>query len=362
MWAVSDRFLNAIRYPHKTRTTVTVTPPGGDALTVNLKAGVVTVQANSNVRRRGNLTLEGNSATFEVLATPGAVVNIQHGLLFGNTSELIPVFTGEVVDPRQVFGNGTITVILADFGQRVARNRFTTAYQPAGATTRLSAISTVASGAFDTLDVTTTATDTGTVGAGKLWAENRWDAIRDLTTDGGSEAFFLPDGTFLIRNQPSTSDRSVWRVNAGDGGVVTDVARLRPTSQLFNQVIVRPTATDGSQTWTEQTVTVPANDPRHPDFIGSAPYFLNSPTILTAADALIAGQKKLDQLTGMIETLDLRAVANPALECGDVVRVITPNLNLETGRTFQHYVESISLDLVSGAMSLGTRSQVVVDG
>jgi hypothetical protein len=362
MWTVSERFLTAIRNPHKTRTTATITTPGGTPTTVNVKAGVVTVQASSNIRRRGNVTLEGDSSDFELLATPGAQLTIEHGVVYGNSDELIPVFTGEVVDPRQVFGDGTITVILADLGQRVARNRFTTAYQPGGATTRLSAIQSVAEGAFDTLDVTTTATDTGTVGDGKLWAENRWDAIRDLTADGGSEAFFYPDGTFIIRNQPTPSDRPVWTVNAGSGGVLKSAARFRPTSQLFNTVIVRPAATDGSQTWSEQTVTVPVGDPRHPSLIGTAPYFLNSTTILSAADAVIAGQQKLDQLTGMVETLELASVANPALECGDVVRVITPNLNLEPGRAFQHYVESISLDLGSGGMSLGTRSQVVVDG
>ena len=361
MWDVSDRFLTAIRNPHKTRTTATITTPGGDPTTINVKAGVVTVQSSSNIRRRGNVTLEGDSAHFELLATPGAQLTINHGVVYGNSDELIPVFTGEIVDPRQVFGDGTITTILADLGQRVARNRFTTAYQPSGATTRLAAIEAVAEGAFDTLDVTPTATDAGTVGAGKLWAENRWDAIRDLTADGGSEAFFYPDGSFIIRNQPTVSDRFVWTVNAGNGGVLKSAARFRPTSQLFNTVIVRPIATDGSQPWTEQTVTVPVDDPRHPTFIGTAPYFLNSPTILTATEAIAAGQRKLDQLTAAVETLQLDAVANPALECGDVVRVITPNLNIEPGRAFQHYVESISLDVGSGGMSLATRSQVVVD-
>ena len=200
MWDVTERFLSALRNPHKTTTVATVTPPGGDAVTVNVKAGVVTVQAKSNVRRRGSLTLEGNSAVFEAVATPGAVLSIQHGLSYGNTTELIPLFTGEIVDPRQVFGDGTITLVCADFGQRVARNRFTTAYAPSGSTLRLQAIEDVVSDAFDALDVTVTATDTATVGTGRLWAENRWDAVRDLTSDGGSEAFFLPDGSLLIRD------------------------------------------------------------------------------------------------------------------------------------------------------------------
>jgi hypothetical protein len=143
MWDVSERFLSAIRYPHKTRTTVTVTPPGGDAVTLNVKSGTVRVESTSNIRRRGNLTLEGDSADFETVATPGAVITINHGIVFGNSEELIPVFTGEIVDPRQGFGEGTIDVSLADLGQRVARNKFTTAYVPGSSTTRLDAIETV---------------------------------------------------------------------------------------------------------------------------------------------------------------------------------------------------------------------------
>jgi len=50
------------------------------------------------------------------------------------------------------------------------------------------------------------------------------------------------------------------------------------------------------------------------------------------------------------------------LEAGDVIRVITPNLNLEPGRAFQHFIDSLAIDLASGSMSLNTRSQVIVDG
>jgi hypothetical protein len=107
---------------------------------------------------------------------------------------------------------------------------------------------------------------------------------------------------------------------------------------------------------------VAADDPRHPDLIGTAPFFINSPTITTAAGAIAAGQRKLTQLSGTLETLNIDSIANPALEAGDVIRVFTPNLNLEPGRAFQHFIDSLTLDLASGSMSLNTRSQVIVDG
>ena len=361
MWTVSPRFLEALRYPHKTVTTCTITPPGGAATTVKVKAGTITVNSKSHVRRQGTVTLEGNSTVFELIATPGATFTIQHGLAFGNSTELIPVFTGEVANPRQEFGDGTITVTLADFGTRVSRNKFPTPYQPAGVTTRVAAISAVATGAITGLSVSTTATDTGTVGDGKLWAENRWDAIRDLTTDAEAEAFFYPDGSFLIRDIPTLTDSPVWIVNAGDGGVLKGAARFRPTNELVNRVTVRPSATDGSQTWAPQSANLADADLRSADRIGVAPVFVDSPTITTAAGALLVAQTKLNQITGMVETLQIDSVANPALECGDVIRVITPNLNREAGRVFQHFIESLSLNLSSGSMFLTTRSQVDVN-
>jgi hypothetical protein len=64
---------------------------------------------------------------------------------------------------------------------------------------------------------------------------------------------------------------------------------------------------------------------------------------------------------GTVETLAITSIANPALEANDSLRVITPRLNNEPAKIFQHFIDSYSLNLMTGDMNMATRSQVVTD-
>jgi hypothetical protein len=362
VWPVSERFLEALRSPHTLRTVVTVTPPGGVATPVEVVSGSITVDAASRVRRSGSLTLYGDQAMFELVSTPGAVVQVLHGLAFGSSVELVPVLTGELSSPAQQVGVGRISVRLVDFGQRVSRCRFTTPYLGVEAATRPATIAAVVTDAVPTVAVSNTSTDVGTVGAGRTWKENRWDVVTDLALDGGTEAFFRPDGSFTIRNAPQITDPYVWTVNAGDGGVLISAGRERTLDRLYNTVIVRSSATDGTQAWDPQTVEVTdTSSPLHSSKIGVAPYFFASPTATTSGEAVAVGQRLLERLTGLQETLSVQSISNPALEANDVVRIITPRTGVDVPEILTHFIDSISFDLVSGSMSLGTRALGVDD-
>lgn len=359
MWEVSDRFLNAIRYPHKTRTTVTLTTDDGDT-TLNLINGTIACDTNSRIRRTGTLTLDGDNTTYQKLTNPAAVITINHGLVYGNTTELIPVFTGFALNPQRRFGDGTITVSLRDYAYYMVRQSFTSPYAPSTSTTRPAAIQALIEGRTPAT-VTNTATDTGTIASDSVWTQSPWDPINQLATDGGMEVFFTPDGNAVIRDLPSLTQPPVWTATSGEFGVLETATLNTTTDMPYNQVIVRPTATDGSQTWTQQTATVAASDPRHPDNIGDVPFILESATITNASDALTLASQKLEQLTAPRGALSLTTVANPALEGNDVIRVITPNLNREAGTSFQHFIESFTLNLNTGSMDIRTRAQVFDD-
>jgi hypothetical protein len=362
VWTVSERFLEALRAPHTLRTLVTVTPPGGVATTLEVLSGSVSASASSRVRRTGSLVVYGDQAMFELVSTPGAVVRVTHGLAFGSSVELVPVLTGELSSPAQQVGVGRISLRLVDFGQRVARCRFTVPYAPLDSLTRPAVMSAVVTAAVPGVTVSNTSADVGTVGAGRIWNENRWDVVTDLALDGGTEAFFQADGSFLIRNAPTITDLPVWTVNAGEGGVLISATRERPLDRLYNTVIVQPASTNGSQTWTQQTVAVtdPAS-PLHPDKVGVVPYYYKSPTATTAAEAVLAGQRLLERVTGLQETLSLDSISNPALDVNDVVQIITPRTGVDVPEILNHFIDSLDLDLVSGSMRLSTRSLGVDD-
>lgn len=363
MWPVSSRFLEALRAPHKTVTQATVTPPGGDAVTLEVKACTVSADASSRVRRSGDLTVVGGLDVFNLLSTPGAVVRVLHGLNFGSTTELIPVFTGELSSPAQPIGVGEVRANLVDLGERVSRTRFLTPYVSPGFTSRQATIVDVVDDAIPGISVVDTSTSVGQVGAGRMWEEARWDVINDLAVDGNLEVFFGPDGSLRIKDAPSSTASPGWSINAGDGGVLIDGSRQRPLDRLFNTAVVRPSASDGTQSWVQQVVTIDdPGSPLSPSRIGTVPFFYASPTIPNATDARRAAVRILQRQAGLVESFTVACVANAALEINDVVRIITPSNNVDPATAVQHFVDAFSFDLTSGRMRVSTRLQGVQVG
>lgn len=361
MWGVSDRFLSAITAPHKTETLLTCTVPGGRAETLGIKAGQVWADASARIRRKGNLEVFGTAAEFNMITTPGAEVRIVSGIRFGSDSELVPVFAGELVSGTQRLGNGNIRMSIADHGQWLDRTRFIAPFSPLATMTRREVIAAVVTAAKPDVLILDTATDNGLVGV-KVWDLSRLDCISDLCTDGNMEAFFRPDGVFVIRDRPTILSAPVWSVSAGRGGTLKSVERERPLDKQYNTMVVRPSAADGSQSWVQQIAQVDdIESPRHPSRIGVVPKFWASPTIENAADALSVAHGMLSLVLGTTETLSLGSVSNPALDASDPIRITTPQVNEQPALTFQHFIDRVSFDLVTADMDASTRSQVVTD-
>lgn len=360
MWPISDRFVKALKAPHKYKTTCTITPPGGAATEVQIKSGTLTVDGRNRIRRRARLQLTGTTPFFESLVVPGSIFDISHGITYGRSEELVPVFHGEAVQGSQVFGDGTLTLTLADQGATLAACRFTTPYAPLPTTTRVAAIEHVVTTAIGGATVSNLSSDAGTIGSDQVWTGGPIDVIAQLTRDGGTEAFFGPDGIFYIRDLPTPTTPTVWTAGSGAGGVLKAAERTRPLDQLYNRVVVRPSGTD--QGWTQQVATITDTEsPIHESKINTRTYEYSSPTVQTATDAITVATQILNRFTGLAETLTLEAIANPALEANDAIRVITPTAGTQPAAIFQHYIDSYDLSLTSGDMRLATRSQAVTN-
>lgn len=356
MWTVSEAFLDAIPVPHRIASTCTVTVPGGSPIPLNLVAGTVSCDRSNLIRRSAQgVAVSGGSATYDLLQTPGARVQVEHGFMFNETSpELVPVITGELSNAAQNAGEGIVTFDLADLWQKVAAEGFTTVYSPSTSTTRVTEIKNRITAAVPGATVSNTSTDTGTVFTFQTW-DSRSDLIAQLATDGGLEVFFTPDGNFRIRNEAQPTDSAVWAVLPGDGGVMKTLQRQVPLDELINTVTVRPSAGDGSQTWSAQTKTITdSTHPRYPGKIGTRPYVYDAASIATASAALFTAGTILSRYLGSTETFQLGTISNPALEAGDVIQI--RNIVDSGFQTVQHMVESFTLDLASGDMTINTRS------
>lgn len=356
MWSVSARFLNAIPFPHKLATTITCTPPGGTGQPLTLVSGTVQCDATAKIRRTAPLIIDGGSAIYDLVSTPGARLQVNHGFVWSSSSkELVPVITGELSQAAQQLGDGTVQLTLADLWQKLDAEQFLTAYTPSTTASRASEIAAAVTAAVPGTTVTNTASNTGTVGTTQTWSGSRADMVAALATDGGAEAFFLPDGNFRVRDVPLVTATPAWDVAPRDGGVLTNLQRTRPLDRLYNTVVVTPAALDGSQTWTQVVVQITdTTDPRHPSKIGTRPYFWSSPSIMSSAEAIAAGKALLNRTLGSTETLALDAISNPALEGGDVLTVT--NITDDGDVPAPYITDGFTLDLVTGAMTLATRA------
>lgn len=356
MWTVTPAFLQAITQSHQIGYSCTVTVPGGAAVSLTLASGTVTVQADQDVRRTAQLLVAGDQSTYALLSTPGAVVRITHGVVYSATSsELVPLITGELSGAAQELGNGLISVSLADFGQRLSAASYLTAQNPAATAGRVSTAAAAVTDGVPGTTVANTASDTSAIGVAQTWPSSRTDLIRSLLTDAGAEGFFAPDGSYRIRDIPTTNGDPVWVLRPGDGGTVKSFTRNRPLDKLYNTVVVTPAALDGSQTWTQVVaqITDTAN-PRHPSYIGVRPYTWASPTIMTLAQAQAVAATLLNKVQGSTETLALGAISNPALDAGDVIRAVNPTTN--GNEIITHLIDSLSVDILAGDMTIGTRA------
>jgi len=319
----------------------------------------VTVTEGRTIRRTCRLQVVGTPDLYELLSTDGTVLAIEHGLRFGNTTELVPVFTGEVIRGGRGFGDSLVEVAGHDFGHWLTEARFLTPYSPTGSPTRAAAISGLVTGGKPGTTVHVTTASTGNITAG-LWDRLRVDAIDDIARDGNLDAFFLPDGSYMVRDSKTITTLADYTVRGGRGGTLTDGERVRPLDRRYNTVVVSPAST--GQVWTAQTAQVSDTaNPRHPDRIGVRPYFMSLPTVTSAAQALDVAQVALDRIVGTSESIAFGAVSNPALDCGDVVRVVIPGLNGEPDEIVQHFLTALSLDLATGSMTADTRAQRVTN-
>lgn len=354
MRTVSAAFLQALTQSHTLETSVTLTTPGGSTVPLLLESGSISAKSGQIIRRTAPLVVEGDSDLYRQLSTPGALITVQHGIDFGGgQTELVPMIKGELASAAKQIGDGLISCTVSDWGQRIEGTSYLTPVSPDPAAGRLATVAAAVTGGVPTT-VQNLGTDTATIGTKQVW-ESRSQQVLSLLQDSGAEGFFQPDGVFLIRDLPQTTDDPVWVFRTGDGGTIETFARQRPLDKLYNAVVVRPASLDGSQPWTQITAQITdTGNPRHPNYIGLRPYVWQSPTIMTAAQAQTVAARLLNKVQGSTETIQLGAVSNPALEVGDVIRA-TDVTDAGDG-IVQALIDSFTVDLVTGSMSLATRA------
>lgn len=351
MWTVSALFLQALTLSPNYQTVFTYTVPGGSPVTANVESGPIAVDSQQNIRRQGqSVVITGDSTVYAAVMIPGTIVKISHGVRYNNFNELVPVFHGEVTSGQQDLGGQTITLDLSD-PSNLLTLPFISTFAPAAGTRRSQVIANAITTAIPGTTVRNTSSDLGLVGA-LNWTTNPMDVVNTLQKDIGAECFFMPDGSYVIRDLPVLDAPPVWSTNQAESA-----QRTRPMDQMFNTVVVQPGATDGTQTWTQQVVSITdTSSPLHSSKIGVRAYIYQDNTSISSQQAHAGGLAILNRFMGSSESLNLGLLVNPALEGSDVIGVIVPGINNEPAQSFRHFIDSFSLDLATGSMTLATRT------
>jgi hypothetical protein len=171
----------------------------------------------------------------------------------------------------------------------------------------------------------------------------------------GAEVYADADGTFVIAELPDVlTTTPVWTIAAGEGGAYIRAARGMSAGDIRNGWLVRGENTETNTA--PVTELVVDTDPGSPTYwdgpFGHRPGFYSSATITTSAAAIAAGTLLLRASVAPNASADISALPNPALEPGDVLRVVYPD-----GTAELHQVHSVPIDLgVGAAMDIQTIS------
>lgn len=364
MYAVSQDFLAALRASNRVVVAIDAWRGGrivGQDLPLDTEnPGQVQVDGTSNVRRQLQCQFVREPGLWDLLAPVGTELRPRYGVRFVDGQiEWCPL--GVFVLDSQAMGTGpggaTLRVTAPDRWVRVQRAAFV---RPRGSRTSVRTPEEIMNLVREAVPEATTVRQESTYRGRTptlVWERSREDAINGLRTVADAEAFFDADGGIVVRD--ATRDRSpVWTIDAGAAGVLVDADRARDRRNTFSVVVVTSTAPDGARF---DPVIIRDTDPSSSTYyrgpFGEVVDYLDSPTLRSKTQAIVAGRRRLDAVAGVASQVTGTAVPNPALDAGDAVDVLMPP-EAPGGQVIleRHLIEAVTTPLGAGAQTFRLRS------
>lgn len=349
MYPVSDRFLARLAESHTPGVQVQLFLTDGRVLDLEPTGGSVTVDRGQAIRRTCSVTLADPSliprTPSDQLATYGAQLRIARGVEFGDgSSELVPlgVFRLDSVDGD--VSEGPVTLAGKDRSAIVQDDKFTEPYTASG--TVVGAVTALIQRSIPTADVISLIVDTP-IGSRVFDTESDpWAGAQEIAAAAGAEVYANADGTFVIATLPDLLTATpVWAIEATEGGVYISANRGMTSSDVFNGVLARGENTAENVAPVSYLAT--DNDTSSPTYwggpFGRRPMFYSSSTLTSTLACTQAANLKLAQAKAPNSSGDVSSLPNPALEPGDVIRVMHEDESREL-----HQVASFSVPLDEG--------------
>lgn len=358
MYAVSTRFLETITESHTPIVEVKLFRTDGIVETLPITGGSVSVDRSSATRRTCSVTITDTTlipkTAADKLSIYGAQLRISRGVAYSDgTTELVPLgqfrldeVSGDVDDGPVALGGKSLECIVSD-------DTFTTPYKATG--TAVAAITALIQRSIPTAAVINRATD-ASIGPRTWDAQgDPWAAVTECAAAIGAEVYCDADGVFIVATLPDIlAVAPAWTIAAGEGGAYVAANRGMSADGVFNGVLASGENTESDIA--PVSALVVDSDPTSPTYwggpFGHRPTFYSSPTLTTVPACAAAATLQLLSSVAPNASADISALPNPALEPGDVIRVVYPDGSKEL-----HQVQSFPVPLdVGGDFTLQTIS------
>lgn len=372
MWPVSEAFLAAHRAGAQQVTCrVELWRSGLRLATLDAVSGSVSVDSRRAVRRTITAELVDRTGTLVpadadgLLVPTGVQLRAWRGIRLPNgTTEEVPLGVFRVTEPEfEVTDSGLrITVEGSDEAKTVQEARLTQAWSIPAGTPVGAAILALLADRHPTLPTRDDSSPSVRLGASMVIPagadSDPWQACLDLAAQFGLDLAIDASGTAVVRAL-NTATVPVVSYERGAEAVLLRLNRKLSVETTYSGVVVT-SETDDAEGAAPIQAEAWDTDPSSPTYYlgpyGRKPYFIASQLITTVAQARDTAQAQLPQVTGILDQIEWDQVVNPALDAGDVVGLLDPELKVDATLTV------VALDIpltVDGVMTAVTRSRAM---
>jgi hypothetical protein len=361
MLTISTRAASAVRDSHQIRVyAAAFSANTGVVDNLPVTSGSVVSDASSQVRRTATVGIGHTDLwpddPFSILSPLGSELLVAYGVVLPGSVEYISIIRGPITRAERSIpteGSGdAFTVTVADRSSKVAEARFDAPTQTVSGATTVAEIQRLITEILPTVAVIDLTGSTKVAPVLEMERERWSDGVEKLADSIGAEVFATPDGNFTIRNQPTLSDVPVWILTAGDDGILVGEDDDFSRDLTYNRVVASGQRTDGiPPVYAVSSDTNPVSPTYISGPFGTKTRFYASPLLTTVAQCQSAADSLLARVIGHHMDVSFRVITNPALEAGDVIRLI------HDGRDEVHIIDRVEIPLRPGdPQQIKTRS------
>lgn len=361
MTVVTDRWLLASdEGGARPITTVTVTIPGGDPVSLTVDGCVVTKSLDTGPRFTANVNairIPGQ-ATLATVLTPGAIFTIDNGWNYGaGQTDTIPLGTYELGQQPKTSRNEPIPLALIDQWKRLEECRLLVPWVATAGAGRVDEVVALVTDAMPAVTIRIlTGFSGGTVGTTTTWDRERTTAINDLARDGSFSAGFAADGAFEIGPLPALG-APVAAYNDGENATILDLSTEQKFTRYYNAVQMVPTE---DQVWVATGVQVDDTDnPRDPSHIGVRPFFATAPTVSSSAQAKAVATAILPRVIGIAREVEISTWGQAHREPGETVTTTQAGNYVDGSDSATLLIESVIHNCLTVATTIVGRDAAV---